>query len=308
MIHPNKTTNNIIAISVVIVWGTTFAATKTLLTGGMSECGIFFLRFVIGYLLLLAISHKRFLSKNWRDEFLLLVAGIFGGSFYYVVQNYALRFAQTTDVSFIVCLSPLLTTLLALLFFRHKNSITKNFILGLLIALAGIGFLVTKGNVNMNISLRGDLLALIAALSWAIYSLVIKPLSGKYSVSFITRKMFFYGWLTILPVFFRQSLLPDLRLLSQPLILGNILFLAVFASFLCYLVWNSILDNLGPVNSSRFLYLDPVAATFVSAIFMHETINRFVIIGLLLIFIGVLYSDNPKIFSLHWARHHHISA
>ena len=67
----------------------------------------------------------------------------------------------------------------------------------------------------------GDLLTLLAALSWAFYSLVIKRMTGRYPTVFITRKIFFYGVLTILPAFLLHPLQPDFDVLLQPLVLSK---------------------------------------------------------------------------------------
>lgn len=102
-------------------------------------------------------------------------------------------------------------------------------IAGSLLALVGVGMMVFNGSVILKISPLGDLLTLLAALSWAFYSLVIRRMTGRYSTVFITRKIFFYGVLTILPAFLLHPLRPDLEVLLLPSVLFNLLFLAVLA-------------------------------------------------------------------------------
>ena len=97
----------------------------------------------------------------------------------------------------------------------------------------------------LKISPIGDLLTLLAALSWAFYSLIIKKMAGRYPTVFITRKIFFYGVLTILPAFLLHPLQPDTAVLLQPAVLFNLLFLAVLASLICYVALECSVKTVG---------------------------------------------------------------
>lgn len=93
-------------------------------------------------------------------------------------------------------------------------------IYGSILALIGVGLVVFNGSFVLKLSPVGDLLTLLAALSWAFYSLVIKKMTGRYPTVFITRKIFFYGVLTILPAFLLHPLQPDLDILLKPIVLS----------------------------------------------------------------------------------------
>ena len=95
----------------------------------------------------------------------------------------------------------------------------------------GVGLIVFNGSFVLKISPIGDLLTLLAALSWAFYSLIIKKMAGRYPTVFITRKIFFYGVLTILPAFLLHPLQPETAVLLQPSVSGRI----GFADLLCAL-------------------------------------------------------------------------
>ena len=140
-------------------------------------------------------------------------------------------------------------------------------------------------------SLLGDSLAFIAALLWAVYSLIVKPLSKKYDILFITRKVFFYGWLTIVPFLGFFSFQDTLELFRSPVVWANLLFLAVVASFMCYIWWNKVMEELGVLKSSYYLYVNPVASALVSILFMDEQMNFSIALGLILILAGVVWSE-----------------
>lgn len=291
MKKPKNLGYHILGFFVMTIWGSTFASSKTLINHGMPEVYIFFFRFIIAYLLLISFSHKKIWADNWKDEGLLLLTGLTGGSIYFMAENYGLHYAQTTDVSFIIAFTPLLTTLVAYFFKQERQVITSNFVIGLIIALIGIGFLVFKGNFHMVPSLLGDSLAFLAALLWAIYSLIVKPLGKKYDMFFITRKVFFYGWITILPFLPLFPAESTFMLFKEPIVVANLLFLAVVASFLCYIWWNIVMDKIGVLKSSYYLYVNPVSAAVVSLLFMDEEMNFSIALGLILILAGVIYSE-----------------
>ena len=211
---------HLIAILVVAIWGLTFISTKVLINHGLTPQEIFFYRFFIAYLGIWVISPKRLFAGNWKDELWLMAGGFFGGSLYFFTENTALGITQASNVAFIICTAPLLTTILSLLFYKSEKA-TKGLIYGSILALIGVGLVVFNGSFVLKLSPVGDLLTLLAALSWAFYSLVIKKMTGRYPTVFITRKIFFYGVLTILPAFFLHPLQPDFDVLLKPVVLSD---------------------------------------------------------------------------------------
>ena len=281
---------HLIAILTVSIWGLTFIATKVLIGYGLTPQEIFFYRFLIAYAGIWIISPKRLFANRWKDEFWLMAGGIFGGSLYFFTENTALGITQASNVSFLICTAPLLTTILSLLFYKSEKA-TKGLIGGSLLALAGVGLVVFNGSVILKISPVGDLLTLLAALSWAFYSLIIRKMTGRYPTVFITRKIFFYGVLTILPAFLLHPLQPDLDILLKPIVLSNLLFLAVLASLICYVLWNVVLKQLGTVRASNYIYLNPLVTMVASMMILQEQITLFALIGAGCIVCGVYLAE-----------------
>ena len=207
MHHNSHIGAHLIACITVIIWGTTFVWTKLLIAAGLSPAQIFTLRFIIAYVLMLGFSllwqkrtpHKWF-AHTWKDELLMAALGITGGSIYFLTENEALRFTTATNVSLIVCSCPLFTLLTHKLFYRSQAMKGRQ-MLGSLVACVGMVIVVLNGRFVLQLSPIGDLLAFTACLSWAFYSLMMKPALQRYSSVFITRKVFFYGVLTILPYY-----------------------------------------------------------------------------------------------------------
>ena len=173
----------------VIIWGTTFVSTKVLLHHGLGPIEIMFYRFILAYVCLFLFSHKRIWANNWKDEGLLILSGLTGGTFYFIAENTALGITQASNVALLVCTTPIFTALLA--HWIYKEPLRKNMLFGSLIALIGVGLVVFSGSIILQINPLGDFLSIVAALMWAFYCLVLKPLGGRYSTAFITRKVFF---------------------------------------------------------------------------------------------------------------------
>lgn len=279
---------HILAMLIVIVWGTTFVSTKLLLQTGLSPQEIFLYRFLMAYILLLAYHHKQLLAHSIKDELRMMMAGILGGSLYFYTENTALEYTATTNIALILCIAPLLTAfLLKTVFTNLKANFNRQFILGSLIALVGVSLVILNGHFVLKLSPTGDLLCLAAALSWALYTLTLKKLENRYSNLTITRKVFFYGWLTILPLYLGSDKIDNLPFFTQDIVWGNLLYLGLVASLLCFLGWNLILKKINPIIATNYIYFSPVVTATASYFILDETITWIMTLGAVLILIGV---------------------
>ena len=281
------------AVVVVGIWGLTFISTRVLIDNGLTPQEIFLLRFLMAYIGLWFISPRKLWCDNWRDELWMLLSGVTGGSLYFLTENTALKFTQTTNVAFIICATPLLTTGLSLLTDKN-NKVSHNWLLGSIAALIGVAILIFNGSVILKLSPIGDFLTLAAALSWAFYSLIINKLSKKYRSIFITRKIFFYGTLGILPAFIIHPFSFPLEGFLRPEVFINLLFLSLLASLVCFVVWNMVLMHLGTIMSSNYLYLNPLFTTLAAFVVLNETLTIYAFIGVLLVMLGVFLSTRYK--------------
>lgn len=281
---------HLLAIITVAIWGTTFVSTKILIHYGLTPSEIFFYRFILAYIFMWSISYKKLFANNIKDELFLLLAGLCGGTIYFITENTALGITLASNVSLIVCTSPILTTLLSFLF-KRKEAFTRHLLYGSLMALLGVGLVVFNGSFILKINPLGDILSLTAALMWAFYCLILKQLDSHYSIVFITRKVFFYGVLTILPMFLFRPIHWDNALMRQPIVFGNLLFLGIVASMLCFIAWNACVKELGAVKSTNYIYIVPLVTLLTSAVIIDEKITWIAITGCILILCGVYLAE-----------------
>lgn len=283
----------IIALAIVVIWGCTFVQTKLLINSGLCPEEIFFYRFVLAYLLMLPLSGKKIMLDGWKDELIAISLGLTGGSLYFVTENYALAFGYCSNVALIVCLTPLITTIIVGCLYPSER-IERSGVVGSVVALVGMALVVFNGNFILKLSPFGDLLAFAACLCWALYSLAIKRLQGKYSNMLITRKVFGYGLLTMMPWLLFRGVNAEVLITGGTIVWGNLLFLGCVASMLCFLGWNWCLGKLGTVRATNLLYLNPVVAITTSALVLGENVTWIAICGAVLILIGLVCIDRKN--------------
>ena len=298
---------HLLALAVVAVWGVTFVSTKTLISAGLDPAEIFVVRFSLAYAGIWVISllfpsfagsdRRIYLwARSWQDELLFAFLGLTGGSFYFLTENTALAYTQACNVSFLVCSAPLFTALLSLVYRRLRRDRFADAMervgsgwmlaLGTALALGGMALMLFDGQ-RVQVSLRGDLLALGAALCWALYSLFMGRMTEEYGAVFATRKVFFYGLLTILPFLLGRDFAP-LDLFRQPVVWGNLLFLGLCASLACFVVWNLVMARLGNITSTNYVYLNPVFTLISAMIILGERLTPAGAVGSALILLGVI--------------------
>lgn len=282
---------HIIAVLVVLVWGVTFVNSKVLLQHGLEAHEIFTLRFLIAYGCIWLISPQKFFSDSWRDELWMLILGLTGGSLYFLSENYAVKISYCNNVSFIVCTAPLITTILGILFVNDIKA-TPRLVGGSIMALAGVALVIFNGHFILKLNPLGDTLALVAAFSWAIYSLLMKKVADRYSPVFVTRKVFFYGLLTILPFYLVRPWAFPLSGFFQPAVWGNLLFLGFMASFACFAIWSLCINRVGALAASNYIYLNPVSTVVASALFLNEPMTWVAYLGSALILLGVWIANH----------------
>ena len=291
MARNNTWIYHLVAFATVAIWGCTFVSTKVLMLNGLSPAQIFTLRFLIAYVMMLAVYHSRLWADSCRDELKMMLLGISGGSLYFLSENEAMNFTSTTNTSLIVCSCPLFATLLVRLVYRSTTRISMMQLGGSLLAFAGMVIVVLNGRFVLHLSPLGDALAFTACLSWSVYSLLMKWVSAKYGAAFITRKVFFYGVLTILPYYIFYPTLPTAAVLTKPVVVGNLAFLGCLASMICFLTWNWCISKLGAVKATTWVYFNPITTMIFASWVLGEKITPFFLAGATCTLLGMFVAD-----------------
>ncbi|MDU1890256.1 MAG: DMT family transporter [Dysgonomonas sp.] len=287
---------HLLAVFTIAVWGTTFVSTKVLIGYGLSPVEILLYRFVLAYIGIWFVCPKVLFAKSIKDELLCLAIGLCAGSLYFIFENTALKITLASNVALIICTSPIFTALLSVIIYR-KEKLRSKVVFGSLIALIGVALVVFNGSFILQINPLGDILTILAALSWAFYGIILRHLNKSYSTLFLTRKVFFYGIVTMLPFFCLDSATFTPSLIKVPVIAANLVFLGIVASLLCYITWNSSVKELGVVQTSNYIYFIPLVTLFTSAMVLDEYITMIALLGSVLILFGVYVAEKGFRFS-----------
>ena len=284
---------HVAAFAMILVWGISFLNTRVLLDAGLTPTEIFVARFSIAYLSLLLVSRFKVRYTGWRDELLFVVCGIAGGSAYFIAENTALELTLISDVAVLVSIAPLTTALMGAIFYRDER-ITLLTGVGMVIAFIGSVMLALKDGFVWGDSILGDMLAILAAFVWAFYSMALKRLNRTYTTLFITRKLFFYGVLSALPLLALEDTQLDMATLKQPEVWGNLLYLGLICSMAAYFIWGITVKRIGAVRASKYFYLSPIISMIAAALWFGERTNAVAYLGCVLILAGVVMAEKFK--------------
>ncbi|NLZ43803.1 MAG: DMT family transporter [Clostridia bacterium] len=274
----------------VFIWGTTFISTKILLRS-FSPVAILFLRFLTGFLALLLVYPHRLRVEERKRELYFAGAGLCGITLYYLLENMALIYSFASNVGVIISTAPFFTAMLAH-FFPGGEKLRLRFFAGFVVALTGIFLISVNGVTNFQLNPLGDLFALLAAMLWAVYSVLTRKIGEfGYNNILVTRRIFFYGLVLALPALFFFPLDLEVNQVIQPVNIFNILFLGLGASALCFATWNAALKILGAVKTSAYIYMVPVVTAASSSIVLSEKITGLALLGIILTLAGLFISQ-----------------
>lgn len=297
---------HMMALITVFVWGTTFVSTKILLEH-LSPLEILVLRFTIGFVALYLLYPRRVGFLGWKKELVMIAAGFTGITSYFLLENIALTETLASNVGVIICLSPFFTAIIGKIA-GVDEKLRINFYLGLIIALAGVS-LVSFGSAKateasgFSFHLRGDFLALGAALVWAIYSHLTKII-GTYEIALLpaTRRTFGYGLLMMLPLTAMDDFAISLEDVMYFEVWGNLIFLGVGASALCFAIWSFTVRTLGASRTAAWLYVVPVITLCASHLILGEPLTTANLSGCALTLIGLIIAQSK--FKKHQQQKH----
>ena len=290
MNEKNKYWFHIAAVVTIGIWGTTFVSTKVLINNGLSPTEIFTWRFLMAYAGIWFFAPNKLFSNNIKDELMMAAVGLTGGSLYFIAENTALETTLASNVSLLVCTAPLWTAMLSRIFYP-RDKVGANLWIGTLVALPGAALVIFNGSFILDINPIGDILSIVAALSWAFYSIVMRNVGSRYPVMFITRKVFFYGLVTLVPFLLLPGATWHLDALKIPAVWGNLLFLGLVASLACFAVWNRILKEIGIVKASNYIYLNPAFTMLTAWLVLGEPITWAALGGFVLIVGGLWIAE-----------------
>ncbi len=278
---------HIFAFTTITIWSVAFVSNKALLAY-ISPIENMILRFSLAYLLLLLL-YPHYSPFHLKDELRFFLLGFLGIFVYFLLENFALKYTQAANVGLYMGALPLFTAIFAH-FLTKDERLNKNIIIGFLVAIVGIALILLDG-AAFTLRLKGDLLAILAATVFALYSVALKFAPMGYHYIVITRKSFFYGIVLMLIYFFLSGRVFHYQALTISVVWINILFLGVLSSGLAFILWQQGIKQIGAMSASNYIYLVPLitAATGIAALGEELTVKM--LLGAVLILIGLFIAQ-----------------
>ena len=220
-----------------------------------------------------------------------MLAGLCGICLYYLLENIALVYTQASNVGVIISAAPFFTAIAAR-FIIGDERLNWNFFVGFVIAMIGICCISFSGQAALQLNPLGDILALLAAIVWALYSILVRLLN-QYDCNMVqaTQRIFAYGIIFMLPIACYDGFDVSADLCLKTVNLFNLLYLGIGASALCFVLWNWAVKLLGAVKSSVYIYLTPVITVATAYIVLDEQLAPVALCGVFLTLAGLVVSQ-----------------
>jgi drug/metabolite transporter (DMT)-like permease len=277
------------ALFAVLVWGTSFIATK-IAVGQMSPTAVVWLRFAMGLpiLLVAVVMRKQFAFPKGSEWLYFALLGFLGITFHQWLQSNGLKTAQATTTAWIVSTSPAFIAILGWLVLKEKLNLLQS--LGIVLAMVGVLAVVSKGDFSMlafgQFGTYGDFLILISAVNWAVFSILSRRGLKNHPSTMMTLWIMTIGWLITSVAFFANKNYIEIPQLDSRGWVAMV-FLGVFTTGFAYIAWFDALSQLPAAQTGAFLFIEPLTSMVVAAIILSEQITLVSVLGGAVILVGI---------------------
>lgn len=277
------------ALFAVIVWGASFIATKIALQD-IAPVTVVWLRFTMGVVILgMAVKLRRQFTLPAKSEWgYFSLLGFLGITLHQWLQSNALQTSEAGTTAWIVSTTPVFMALLGWLILKEGLGWIKSS--GILLAFAGVLLVVSEGNLGSlaigRFGAPGDVLILISAVNWAVFSALSRRGLKQYPASLMMFHVMALGWAFTTVLFLTTDGLFEIRNLTLNGWAG-VAFLGIFCSGLAYIAWYDALKALTTAETGVFLYIEPLVAVVVAFFILGEPITIASLVGGGIILFGV---------------------
>lgn len=274
------------------IWGGMYVVVKVVVAV-IPPLELVWMRYVVAIIALLMIGFVKKLSWriHRRDLLLITAIGIIGNTISIVTQEIGTNLSSAQMGAIITSSTPAFMVIFARLLLKERLNLKK----GISVALATIGVLLIVGNGQIDMSNQlGGLSLLIAALTWALMSVLLKRVPSDYSPIVVTTYSILvaiiiltpFVWVNVDEVHFSQ--------LTHPTIWGGLLYLGIISTACAFILWNRGLQMLNASSGGLFFFFQPLVGTLLGGLLLGESLGGTFWMGSILILIGVLLVIREK--------------
>ena len=292
-----KTSNTLIygylsAIAATLFWSGNFTIARGVIEN-IPPISLAYWRWTTAIILLLPFAIKSLIS-DWaiikKHYIYLSITSILGVSLFNTLIYISGHSTSAINMSLIAITFPIFIIIISRFIFKELITLNKG--IGILFVISGVIILITKGDISIlkTISfVAGDLWMLLAAISFALYSILIKYKPNGIGTRSFQLSTFIIGLLFLTPFYIWESFNTNFKIQSiNKDIFYSILYLGIFASLFSYILWGKAVEFLGPTKPSMIYYTLPIFSGLIAYLFLGEKIENIHLLSMLLILIGVL--------------------
>jgi drug/metabolite transporter (DMT)-like permease len=268
-------------------WSTNFLIGRVL-ASGVPPFTITAGRFAVAALIfaIMAIWYRWPLPKG-KQWYYVIAMAFTGVLLFNTVLYWGLQYTTAINATLVNGFSPLVTMLLVVLILKEKAS--PRLFLGIIFSVCGVFFVATKGSLEVLLQLslnQGDLIILLGALIWSLYTIVVRTITKEYPVLPATAYATLLGAVMLIPAVYWEAQQTPIVITGTAI--ASFIYLGVFASVAAFICWNWAVSKIGPMKATLFYNLIPLYAAILSPIFLGEKLLLLHLIGGILIVGGVV--------------------
>lgn len=276
-----------------VLFGINFTTTKSIVNINISAVGLNEMRFIAGGIVFWLLSLAKPEHVSLKDQLLLLLGAVFGLLINQISFIQGLALTSPLDSSIIVTFLPIITLILAAIFLKEPASWLK--ILGVLVGASGAVLLIFASQLDQSgtSSLKGNLLCLLSGLSFAIYLILTRSISHRYSPITIMKWMFLYALIIFTPISYNDIASTDFASFP-PSAWISLVYVMIGATVLPYLLMPYAQSRLRPTTLAMYNYVQPIMVGVLAAVTGQDTYTATKVFAAVLVFVGVFIVTKSK--------------
>lgn len=272
-----------------LFWSGNFVLSKGM-SSSIPPIALVFWRWTLAGIILAPFAMRKFID-NWaiikRHTKYLITIAFLGVTTFNALVYMAMHYTTAVNAVLVNSFTPVIIFIFSALIYKERITFLQ--LVGIVVSISGVFTIMTKGDLRILFSMKfnfGDILILVAATSWALYSVLLKSLPKEIDRLTFLMTIIIYGTLMLLP-FYLIELYLGYTFSVGINELFTIGYVAIFASLMAFICWNRAVREVGANKAGPMVHLMPVFGTILSYIFLKEKIYLFHIIGIMLVFAGI---------------------
>ena len=296
MISKDKTAY-IFLIFATLFWSGNFIVGKAASLFEIPPFTLNFYRWTFAWLILAPFTLKEIFQKKeyiLKNLKLILILGITSITIFNSIVYYSLNFTQVISGVLMISTIPVMIIFFSWIFKIEKTNFYQ--ILGVIFSLFGVVIIVTKADLNKLLNLnfnKGDLWMVVAMLSWAMYSALLRKKKFELSQISLLQTIISAGLILLLPAYLIEMSLGYRLNIHLPFIL-TLSYVVLFPGLASFFFWIKGISIIGSNRSGIFLHLMPIFSTIMAILIFKEKFMVFHFIGAVLIITGVFLSSKRR--------------